>query len=455
VPVGVYYIAFYLASYKYGGYTLKSFLSQSYGFVLLGIFLETASYLHSTCSLLEIIAIIASQIKASSRLSLLYLRPYPNEYQRPGYDMIEPSLRTLPPLAPSRDYYGSNPARLNQQYHHISLPEERPRQDNMDRSGDCMVILPFSRSAFRGSQHAGPNKCECSSFFMSPGDPNACLCGHPASCHSPKPSGSEASSSNESSPYMPPISMFSQGYTGPLLSPPVSVQHPSPPRSESHSYHHQEDAFTPAILARLARLEKLLTSEIQARQILQENQKYIQLTQQRLSQHCRYLSEEIDLIITKSGESVRESLDFEVLNQRQKKMADDIEGIKITLEGLDERTEDLEFRNDDLEKLVEEEKEERRVGSGRVGSERDNEVVSKASTPKEDGAPRNKRATLALTTTTTVSVMTDASTLPSPPPSSKRSRSPSDAAPPSYELSCSGAGTNSPAVANKRLRRTV
>ena len=319
-----------------------------------------------------------------------------------------------------------------------------------------MVILPFSRSAFRGSQHAGPNKCECSSFFMSPGDPSACLCGHPASCHNPKPSGSEASSSNESSPYMPPISMFTQGYAGPMLSPPASVQHhPSPPRSDSHSYHHQDDALTPAILARLARLEKLLTSEIQARQILQENQKFIQLSQQRLSQHCRCLSEEIDLIITKSGESARESLDFEVLNQRQKKMADDIEGIKIALEGLDERAEDLEFRNDDLEKWVEEEKEERRVGSGRVGSERDEDVVSKISTQKEDGASRTKRATLALTTTTTVSVMTDASTLPSPPLSSKRRRSPSDAAPLPYELSCSGAGTSSPTVANKRLRRTA
>ncbi|RPB24119.1 hypothetical protein L211DRAFT_207919 [Terfezia boudieri ATCC MYA-4762] len=373
--------------------------------------------------------------------------------------MIEPSLRTLPPLAPSRDSYGSNPARFYQHHHQShqarSLPEERPKQDNMDKSGDCMVILPFSRSAFRGSQHAGPNKCECSSFFMSPGDPSACLCGHPASCHNPNPSGSESSSSNESSPYMPPISMFTQGYAEPMLSPPASVQYPSPPRSDSHSYHHQEDALTPVILTRLARLEKLLTSEIQARQILQENQKHIQLTQQRLSQHFRYLSEEIDLIITKSGESARETLDFEVLNQRQKKMADDIEGIQIALEGLDERTEDLEFRNDDLEKWVEEEKEGVRMASGRVGSERDEEVVSKASTQKEDGAPHSKRATLALTTTTTVSVMTDASTLPSPPPSSKRRRSPSDAAPPSYELSCSGAGTKSLAVANKRLRHTA
>ncbi|KAF8418830.1 hypothetical protein EV426DRAFT_306452 [Tirmania nivea] len=372
--------------------------------------------------------------------------------------MIEPSLRTLPPLIASRDYYGSNTSRPNHHYshsHHIpSLPEERPGQDSMDRSGDCMVILPFSRSAFRGSQHAGPNKCECSSFFMSPGDPSACLCGHPASCHNPKPSGSEASSSNESSPYMQPIPMSTQGYAGPMLSPPASVQHPSPPQNDSHFYH-QEDALTPVILARLARLEKLLTSEIQARHILQDNQKYIQLTQQRLSQHCRCLSEEIDLIITKSGESARESLDLEVLNQRQKKMADDVEVIKIALEGLDERTEDLEFRNDDLEKWVEEEKEETRVGSGRAGLERGEEVVSKISTQKEDGALRSKKATLALTTTTTVSVMTDNSTLPSPPLSSKRRRSLSDAAPPPHELSCSGPGTNSSAVANKRLRHTT
>ena len=334
-------------------------------------------------------------------------------------------------------------------------------QDNMDRSGDCMVILPFSRSAFRGSQHAGPNKCECNSFFMSPGDPSLCLCGHPASCHSPTSSGSEVSSSNESSPYMPPISMFTQRYAGPLFSPPPSVQHPSPPRNDSYSYHHQEDALTPVILARLAQLEKLLTSEIQARQILQENQKYIQVTQQRLSQHCRYLSEEIDLIITKSGEFARESLDLEVLNQRQKKMADDIERMKAAFEGLDERTEDLEFRNDDLEKWIEEDKEERRMGSGRVGSERDEEVASKASIQKEDGASRSKRATLALTAATTVSVITGASTLPSPSLPSKRRRSLSDAAPPSYELSCgtpsasNTAGTNSPTVANKRLRHTA
>lgn len=372
--------------------------------------------------------------------------------------MIEPSLRTLPPLTPSRGHYGSDPTRFNQHYHHPhhirSLREEQPTQENMERSGDCMVILPFSRSAFRGSQHAGPNKCECSSFFMSPGDPNTCLCGHPASCHNPKPTGSETSASNESSPYMPPISMFTHGYSGGELSPPASVQYPSPPRSNSQPSCHQEDSLSPVILARLAQLEKLLTNEIHARQILQENQKYIQLTQQRLSQHCRCLSEEIDLIITKSGESARESLDLEVLNQRQKKMADDIERIKSAIEGLDQRTEDLDFRYEDLEKWVEEEKEEKRA---RAGSEQDEETVPKVSTQKEDGAPCKQR-TLALTTTTTVSVMTAGSQLPSPPLSSKRRRLSSDVAPPSYELSCttpsmaSASGTWSPAVANKRSR---
>jgi len=245
-----------------------------------------------------------------------------------------------------------------------------------------------------------------------------------------------------------------------MLSPPASIQHSSPLWSDSHSYHHQEDAITQTILARLAQLEKLLSSEIQARQILQENQKYIQGTQQRLSQHCRCLSEEIDLIITKSGESARESLDLEVLNQRQKKMADDIESMKSAIEGLDERAEDLEFRNDDLEKWVEEEKEERRTGAGRAGLGRDREVVPKVSAQKGDEASCSKRATPALTTMATLSVMTGP-TLPSPPLSSKRRRSPSDAEPPSYELSCTaspistmvtGAGTNNPAVANKRSR---
>lgn len=380
--------------------------------------------------------------------------------------MFESSHRTLPPLAPFAEFLGGSQGRLNHHHyqpHHIrSPPEEEPTQENMERSGECLVILPFSRSAFRGSQHAGPNKCECSSFFMSPGDPNSCLCGHPAGCHSTK-SPEPESPSNESSPYIAPVSTFQQGYAGPMPSPPASVQHPSPP---PNSHHHQDNALTPVILARLTQLEKLLTSEIHARQLLQENQKYIQLTQQRLSQHCRCLSEEIDLIIAKSGESARESLDLEVLNQRQKKMTEDIERMKGALEGLDERTEDLEFRNDDLEKWVEEEKEERKMvvqrGDGMARPVRDGqEARTMMLIQKLDGASY-KRTTI--NPTITAPLLGTSSALPSPPPSSKRRRSPSDADPPSYELSCiipsisnmiTTTGTNSPAVANKRLRYTA
>ena len=271
--------------------------------------------------------------------------------------MIEPSFRTLPPLALSRDPYSRSRGRIPQSHyesHHVyTPPDEGTIQDSMDRSGDCMAILPFSRSAFRGSQNIGANKCECNSFFMSPGDPNACLCGHPASCHSPRLSGSEAPSSNESSPYIPPISSS-------ILSPPASIQHSSPQQNSSY-LQHQDNALTPVVLARLSQLERLLTSEIQARHLLQENQKYIQLTQQKLSHHCRCLSDEIDLIIGKSGESARESLDLEVLTQKQRKLADDIERIKSVVEGLDERTEDLEFRHDDLEKLMTD-KDQKKVG---------------------------------------------------------------------------------------------
>lgn len=275
--------------------------------------------------------------------------------------MIEPSFRTLPPLTLSRDPYSRSRSRIPQNHyesHHVyTPPDEGTIQDSMDRSGDCMATLPFSQSAFRGNQNIGANKCECNSFFMSPGDPNACLCGHPASCHSPRFSGSEAPSSNESSPYTPPIS-------GSILSPPATAQHSSPQQNGSYIYHQDNSG----VLARLTQLERLLTSEIQARHLLQENQKYIQLTQQRLTQHCRCLSEEIDLMIGKSGESARESLDLEVITQKQRKLADDIERIKSVVEGLDERTEDLEFRHDDLEKLITDKDQKKMSANGRPDS---------------------------------------------------------------------------------------
>ncbi|KAF8470563.1 hypothetical protein BDZ91DRAFT_541915 [Kalaharituber pfeilii] len=377
--------------------------------------------------------------------------------------MIEPSFRTLSPPAPSRDLYGGNATRLPPNYRHIrhTRPAIEPREipETMERSGDCMVILPFSRSAFRGTQHNGPSKCECSSFFMSPGDPSYCLCGHPASCHSPKASASE-SSSKDSSPYIPPIS----AYTGPSIASPFSVQNLS--RSQL-----SENDQNAAILARLTTLEQLLTSEIHARQVLQENQKYIQMSYQRLSQHCRCLSDEIDLIIAKSGEAARELLDLEVLNQRQRKMAEDIERIKGAIEGLDERTEDLEFRSEDLEKWVDEEKElKRKLPSEVERKERpeQHDEVNTNSSGREEG-PLRKRTTLGLNATTTVSIMENSSsTLLSPPLSSKRRRSPLDeplpergftSAPPSPPLSVrsdtSSSGNGTRAVSNKRSRQSI
>lgn len=80
------------------------------------------------------------------------------------------------------------------------------------------------------------------------------------------------------------------------------------------------------------------------------------------------MSEEIDLIIGKSGESARESLDLELLTQKQRKLTDDIEKIKSVVEGLDERTEDLEFRHDDLEKLITEKDQKKISVNGRPGS---------------------------------------------------------------------------------------
>ncbi|KAI5792403.1 hypothetical protein DFH27DRAFT_613604 [Peziza echinospora] len=279
---------------------------------------------------------------------------------------------------------------------HARAQRQSPPQSPLPHNGSCLVILPYSRSAFRGTYFNAPdqevNTCECTSFFMSPGDPEACLCGHPARYHGPGPrqptEGDLDAESSDSRPrsraedilaaggpgtYLPPVPLFPQPYSARRKSSPLSAFAPESnqsPRASTgvsspvYHYHHipqqqqlqqahqQCPAQITAILARLSTLETQLTSTTHELNHLSATQRHLTHAYNRLSTHTNNLSQELELIITKRGESARESLDLEVLVQRQKKMADDVDKINQALEALDERTEDLEFHSEDFERWM-------------------------------------------------------------------------------------------------------
>ena len=128
-------------------------------------------------------------------------------------------------------------------------PQARVPRPPLPHNGSCLVILPYSRSAFRGTYFNAPdqevNTCECTSFFMSPGDPEACLCGHPARYHGPGPrqpaEGELDAGSSDGRPrsraadilaaggpgtYVPPVPLFPQPYSARRKSSPLSAAAP-------------------------------------------------------------------------------------------------------------------------------------------------------------------------------------------------------------------------------------